>query len=118
MKSMKQTIPVPSLRIDSASTKVEKRSLRNEAEAQFGTGKRIYRANDIRARLPETARCWTAMCYFVKNLAKFMRELCLVLIEIYVQIRHLGAEYVNPSTKFRETSWEEYPFPLCGTQTF
>ena len=20
--------------------------------------------------------------------------------------------------KFRETSWEEYPFPLCGTQTF
>ena len=93
-------------------------SLRNEAEAQFGTGKRIYRANDIRARLPETARCWTAMCYFVKNLAKFMRELCLVLIEIYVRIRHLGAEYVNPSTKFRETSWEEYPFPLCGTQTF
>ena len=93
-------------------------SLRNEAEAQFGTGKRIYRANDIRARLPETARCWTAMCYFVKNLAKFMRELCLVLIEIYVRIRHLGAEYVNPSTKFRETSWEEYPFPLYGTQTF
>ena len=93
-------------------------SLRNEAEAQFGTGKRTYRANNIRARLPETAQCWTAMCYFVKNLAKFMRELCLVLIEIYVRIRHLGAEYVNPSTKFRETSWEEHPFPLCGTQTF
>ena len=47
-----------------------------------------------------------------------MRELCLVLIEIYVRIRHLGAEYVNPATKFRETSWEEHPFPLCGTQTF
>ena len=49
---------------------------------------------------------------------QYMRELCLVLIEIYVRTDHLGAEYVNPSTKFRETSWEEYPFPLCGTQTF
>ena len=56
-------------------------SLRNEAEAQFGISKRTYRANNIRARLPETAECWTAMCYFVKDLTKFMRELCLVLIE-------------------------------------
>lgn len=29
--------------------------------------KRIYRANDIRAKLPDTARCWTGMCYFVKK---------------------------------------------------
>ena len=40
---------------------------RNEIECSFGTGKRIYRANDIRAKLPDTARCWTGMCYFVKN---------------------------------------------------
>ena len=93
-------------------------SLRNDAEAQFGSGKRIYRANDIRARLPETAWCWTAMCYSVKNLAKIMRQLCLVLIKIYVWIRHFGAKYVNPSTKFRETSCDEHLFLLSGTQTF
>lgn len=42
-------------------------SLRNEAEGQFGTGKRIYRANDIRAKFPETSDCWNAMCNFVRN---------------------------------------------------
>ena len=55
----------------------------NEIECSFGTGKRIYRANDIRAKLPDTARCWTGMCYFVKNMMKFLRELCLVLNEIW-----------------------------------
>lgn len=74
-------------------------SLRNEAEAQFGTGKRAYRANNIRARLPETAECWTAMCYFVRNLTKFMRELCLVLIGICARIRHFGSYFINPSAK-------------------
>lgn len=48
---------------------------RNEIEATFGTGKRIYRANNIRAKLPETANSWTAMCYFVKNVMKFLKEL-------------------------------------------
>ena len=56
---------------------------RNEIECSFGTGKRIYRANDIRAKLPDTARCWTGMCYFVKNVMKFLRELYLVLTEIW-----------------------------------
>ena len=55
----------------------------NEIECSFGTGKRIYRANDIRAKIPETARCWTGMCYFVKNVMKFLRELCLALTEIW-----------------------------------
>ena len=55
----------------------------NEIECSFGTGKRIYRANDIRAKLPDTARCWTGMCYFVKNVMKFLRELCLVLTELW-----------------------------------
>ena len=55
----------------------------NEIECSFGTGKRIYRANDIRAKLPDTARCWTGMSYFVKNVMKFLRELCLVLTEIW-----------------------------------
>ena len=35
---------------------------RNEIECSFGTGKRIYRANDIRAKLPETARCRGREC--------------------------------------------------------
>lgn len=55
----------------------------NEIECSFGTGKRIYRANDIRAKLPNTARCWTGMCYFVKNVMKFLRGLCLALTEIW-----------------------------------
>lgn len=66
--------------------------LRNEAEAQFGTGKRVYRANNIRAKLPETAQCWAAMCYFVKNLTKFMRELCRVLTEICSLLRHFSLD--------------------------
>lgn len=74
-------------------------SLRNEAEAQFGTGKRAYRANNIRAKLPDTAQCWTAMCYFVKNLTKFMRELCLVLIEIWVRVRHFCTKFKNISSE-------------------
>ena len=56
---------------------------RNEIESSFGTGKRIYRANNIRAKLPDTARCWTGMCYFVKNVMKFLRELCIALTEIW-----------------------------------
>ena len=56
---------------------------RNKIECSFGTGKRIYRANNIRAKLPDTARCWTGMCYFVKNVMKFLRELCLVLNKIW-----------------------------------
>lgn len=55
---------------------------RNEIEATFGTGKRIYRANNIRAKLPETANCWTAMCYFVKNVMKFLKGLLPTLFFI------------------------------------
>ena len=55
---------------------------RNEIECSFGTGKRVYQANDIRAKLPETAECWTGMCYFAKNVMKFFRELCHVLNEL------------------------------------
>lgn len=90
-------------------------ALRNEAEAQFGTGKRAYRANDIRARLPETAECWTAMCYFVKNLAKFMRELCLVLIEIWARIRHSASNPINHSPVQVIPQCVEHYFPKRGT---
>ena len=69
---------------------------RNEIECSFGTGKRVYRANDIRAKLPDTARCWTGMCYFVKNVMKFLRELCHALTEIWQLIINMviGRGYV------------------------
>lgn len=56
---------------------------KKEPKANFGTGKRVYRADNIRAKLPETASSWIGSCYFVKNVMKFLRELCHVLIEIW-----------------------------------
>lgn len=54
---------------------------RNKVEATFGTGKRIYCANNIRAKLPETANCWTGMCYFIKNVMKFIKELFILYLK-------------------------------------
>ena len=52
---------------------------RNEIEATFGTSKRVYRANDIRAKLDNTANTWIGACSFAKNVMKFLRGLlCLV----------------------------------------
>lgn len=48
---------------------------RNEIEATFGTSKRIYRANNIRAKLDETADTWIGACFFAKNVMKFLRGL-------------------------------------------
>ena len=56
---------------------------RNEIEGSFGTAKRVYRANNIRAKLPNTGDAWTGMCYFVKNVMKFLRKLCHILTEIW-----------------------------------
>ena len=69
---------------------------RNEFECSFGTGKRVYRSYNIRAKLPETAECWTGMCYFVKNVMKFLRKLCLPvskLSSIYGQMPLQSLEY-------------------------
>ena len=54
---------------------------RNEIEANFGTGKRVYRANNIRAKLDNTGDAWCAACYFVKNVMKFLKELLYALIQ-------------------------------------
>ena len=52
---------------------------RNEIEATFGTSKRVYRANDIRAKLDDTADTWIGACFFAKNAMKFLRGLlCLI----------------------------------------
>ena len=69
---------------------------RNEVECSFGTGKRIYRANKIRAKRPDTARCWTGMCYFVKNVMKFLRELCLCIykkMKLFCSIWRIAPSY-------------------------
>ena len=53
---------------------------RNEVEATFGTGKRVYRANNIRAKLAATGESWTGACYFTKNVMKFPKGLLRALI--------------------------------------
>ena len=53
---------------------------RNEVECSFSTGKRIYRADNIRAKLPNTAECWTEMCYFAENVMKFLRNFVFVFL--------------------------------------
>jgi hypothetical protein len=56
---------------------------RNEVEATFGTSKRVYRANDIRAKLDNTADTWIGACFFAKNVMKFLRELfCLIFADL------------------------------------
>ena len=52
---------------------------RNEVEATFGTSKRVYRANDIRAKLDDTADTWIGACFFAKNVMKFLRGLLYLI---------------------------------------
>lgn len=73
---------------------------RNEVECSFGTGMRIYRADNIRAKLPDTARCWTGMCYFVKNVMKFLRELCHALIEIWHYLKLIASTVGESATRW------------------
>ncbi|WP_255490636.1 IS5 family transposase [Dysgonomonas sp. 511] len=75
---------------------------RNEIEATFGTGKRIYRANNIRAKLPQTAECWTAMCFFVKNVMKFLREFLYDLFSEIILCLNLKRDtrIISPPRKF------------------
>ena len=62
---------------------------RNEVEATFGTGKRIYRANNIRAKLPDTGEAWASACYFSKNVMKFLKELLHVLTEMMRMLKSI-----------------------------
>ena len=59
---------------------------RNEVEASFGAAKRVYRVNDIRAKLPETAATWIAASFFVKNLKKFLQGLLCLFLELRLQL--------------------------------
>ena len=66
---------------------------RNEIEATFGTSKRVYRANDIRAKLDETADTWIGACFFAKNVMKFLRGLLRLFFEIFGQRAIIGQLY-------------------------
>jgi len=65
---------------------------RNEVEACFGTAKRRYRMNNIRAKLERTSASWIAAGYFIQNLMKFFRELLCGLIQIWHCLWELGNE--------------------------
>ena len=54
---------------------------RNEAESTFGTGKRVYNANDVWSKLPDTADAWTTACFLEKNVMKFLKGLLWLLFE-------------------------------------
>lgn len=68
---------------------------RNEVEATFGTSKRVYRANNIRAKLDETADTWIGACFFAKNVMKFLRGLLRLFFGILAQKPFMGQLYNN-----------------------
>lgn len=62
---------------------------RNGVEATFGTAKRVYRANNIRAKLKKTAQTWIAACFFAKNLKKFLMGLLCLLLEKSLRLQQI-----------------------------
>ena len=64
-----------------AEDKIRAIGERNEIEATFGTTKRVYGANDIRAKLDNTADTWIGACFFAKNVMKFLRGLLRLIFE-------------------------------------
>ena len=76
----------PSAEMKTAIQKDELRKAmgrRNEVEGMFGLAKRIYKLNNIRAKLKQTAESWIAAGYFVINVMRFLRgSLCALLLFI------------------------------------
>ncbi len=70
---------------------------RNEVESTFGTDKRVYRVNNVRAKLPDTADVWMAACFFVKNVMKFLKGFLFVLFE---------KTLLEVKEKFSAINWE------------
>ena len=69
------------VRYPTDSNLLEDGSRLNEIEGTFGTTKRVYRANDIRAKLDQTADTWIGACFFAKNIMKFLRGLLCLIFE-------------------------------------
>ena len=71
---------------------------RNEVEGASGTGKRVYRANNIRAKLADTGESWCGACYFAKNMMKFLKGLLHFLYELADYLRNWIDEIVKSVT--------------------
>ena len=56
---------------------------RNDIDCSFDTGKKVYPASDIWAKISDTPRCRTGMRYFVKDVMKSLIVLYLVLTELW-----------------------------------
>lgn len=78
---------------------------RNEVEGAFGIAKRIFNANDIRAKLAETANTWIGACFFVKNLKKFLKGLLFVFFEMCPKIRTIFEKYSESTQSIGTTRY-------------
>ena len=71
---------------------------RNEVEGKFGTAKRKYGLNLIKAKLEETARTDICMNLFVENLDHQIREdlrsFSLSLFQIFERFIEIQASYI------------------------
>ena len=86
---------------------------RNEVEATFGTSKRVYRANNIRAKLDETADTWIGACFFAKNVMKFLRGLLRLFFGILGQKPFMGQLYNNEVCLVPDFDWHrQWHLPL------
>ena len=77
------------------ATELKEIGERNEVEGKFGTGKRKYGLNLIKAKLEETARTDICMNLFVENLEHQIREdlrsFSLSLFEILREFINISA---------------------------
>ena len=56
---------------------------RNHIEGTFGTGKRVYGLDCIKARRSDTSMSWIAAIFFVMNLPLFLKELGSSLLSFF-----------------------------------
>lgn len=92
-----QPLGRPKKNLDPGEEKLRRKASgeRNGVEATFGTAKRVYRANNIRAKLKETVQTWIAACFFAKNLKKFVMGLLCLLLEKFLRLRQIHNTIAN-----------------------
>ena len=73
---------------------------RNWIEATFGTSKRVYRANDIWAKLNDTADTWIGACFFAKNIMRVCQNVHILFFmhKALTQLK-LHYLYLKPISK-------------------
>jgi hypothetical protein len=72
---------------------------RNHVEGTFGTGKRAYGLNRIKARRSDTSISWIAAIFFVMNLPLFLKSLAGSFLSFFdLMLRRLFMEYRSGRT--------------------